>query len=229
MNKKLKLLYAEDKQQTRKDHITYLNSKYDFTIYEANDGIEALSIYKNNMPDIVLTDITMPNMDGLELVKEIRKISHHTKIVILTAHSEHDKLMQALDLHVVNYLLKPINRKKLTHAIEVAVSTISKKERVDDTCIYFNENTKFNMTTNEYIFNNKVIKLSKSENTLLLLLCKHKNQEIDSFNIFISVWNDFDKEYSAYSVRTLVKKLRKKLPDGILENIYGGFYRLRID
>jgi DNA-binding response OmpR family regulator len=229
MNKKLKLLYAEDEQQTRKDHITYLNSKYDFTIYEANDGIEALSIYKNNMPDIVLTDITMPNMGGLELVKEIRKISHHTKIVILTAHSEHDKLMQALDLHVVNYLLKPINRKKLTHAIEVAVSTISKKERVDDTCIYFNENTKFNMTTNEYIFNNKVIKLSKSENTLLLLLCKHKNQEIDSFDIFTSVWNDFDKEYSAYSVRTLVKKLRKKLPDGILENIYGGFYRLRID
>jgi DNA-binding response OmpR family regulator len=137
--------------------------------------------------------------------------------------------MQALDLHVVNYLLKPINRKKLTHAIEVAVSTISKKERVDDPCIYFNENTKFNMTTNEYIFNNKVIKLSKSEKTLLLLLYKHKNQEIDSFDIFTSVWNDFDKEYSAYSVRTLVKKLRKKLPDGILENIYGGFYRLRID
>jgi two-component system response regulator len=68
MNKKLKLLYAEDEQQTRKDHITYLNSKYDFTIYEANDGIEALSIYKNNMPDIVLTDITMPNMGGLEFV-----------------------------------------------------------------------------------------------------------------------------------------------------------------
>jgi DNA-binding response OmpR family regulator len=229
MNKKLKLLYAEDEQRTRKDHITYLNSKYDFTIYEANDGVEALSIYKNNMPDIVLTDITMPNMDGIELVKEIRKISHHTKIVILTAHSEHDKLMQALDLYVVNYLLKPINRQKLTQAIEVAIGTIYKKEKVDESYIYFNENTKFNTITYEYVFNNEIIKLSKSENTLLLLLCKHKNQEIDSFDIFTTVWSDFDKEYSAYSVRTLVKKLRKKLPDGILENIYGGFYRLKID
>jgi DNA-binding response OmpR family regulator len=229
MNKKLTLLYAEDEQLTRKDHISYLHSRYDFTIYEANNGVEALEIYKNKMPDIVLSDLTMPNMDGFELVKEIRKISQHTKIIILTAHSERDKLIQALDLHVVNYLIKPINRTKLTHAIEVAVSTISKKERVNDPCIYFNENTKFNMTTNEYIFNNEIIKLTKSEKTLLLLLYKHKNQEIDSFNIFISVWNDFDKEYSAYSVRTLVKKLRKKLPDGILENIYGGFYRLRID
>jgi len=226
---KLKLLYAEDEQLTRKDHITYLNSRYDFTIYEANDGVEALTIYKNSMPDIVLTDITMPNMNGLELVREIRKISQHTKIIILTAHSEQDKLMQALDLHVVNYLVKPINRKKLSNAIQVAIDTIPIIENNDDTYIYFNKNAKFNRVKNEYIFDNEVIKLNKSENILLQLLCEYKNKEIDSFDIFTSVWNDFDKEYSADSVRTLVKKLRKKLPDGILENIYGGFYRLKID
>jgi len=123
MNRQLTLLYAEDEIQTRKHHVMYLEHKYNFTIFEANDGVEALNIYKKNMPDIVLTDITMPNMNGLELVKEIRKISQHTKIIILTAHSEQDKLMQALDLHVVNYLVKPIDRKKLTNAIEVAIDT----------------------------------------------------------------------------------------------------------
>jgi DNA-binding response OmpR family regulator len=229
MNKKLTLLYAEDKQLTRKDHISYLHSRYDFTIYEANNGVEALEIYKNKMPDIVLSDLTMPNMDGFELVKEIRKISQHTKIIILTAHSERDKLIQALDLHVVNYLIKPINRTKLVSAIEVAMQTMSKKEKRDDFYIHFTKNTRFHTVTHEYIFNGELTKLSKSETTLLSLLCQYKNQEINSFDIFTTVWNDIDKEYSSSSVRTLVKKLRKKLPDGILENIYGGFYRLRID
>jgi len=229
MNKQLTLLYAEDEKQTRLHHVIYLENKYNFKILEANDGVEALNIYKKNMPDIVLTDITMPNMNGLELVKEIRKISQHTKIIILTAHSEQDKLMQALDLHVVNYLVKPIDRKKLTNAIEVAIDTIPKLENIEETCIYFSKNAKFDIIKCEYILNDETVKLSKSENTLLQLLCEYKNQEIDSFDIFTSVWDDLDKEYSADSVRTLVKKLRKKLPDGILENIYGGFYKLRID
>jgi len=97
------------------------------------------------------------------------------------------------------------------------------------TCIYFSENAKFDTMKCEYILNDETVKLSKSENTLLQLLCEYKNQEVDSFDIFTSVWDNLDKEYSADSVRTLVKKLRKKLPDGILENIYGGFYKLRVN
>lgn len=226
---KLKLLYAEDEQQTRKDHIIYIQSRYDFIIYEADDGIEALKLYKQHQPDIVLTDITMPKMCGLELAKEIRKISKQTKIIILTAHSEQDRLMKAFDLSVVNYLVKPISRTKLVDSIDMAIETIAPKNNIyDKNIIFLNENTKFNMLKEEYMIDDKIIKLSKSENQLLSLLCEYKNIEISSSDIFVHIWNDFEKDFSSSSVRTLVKKLRKKLPDGILANIYGGFYKLNI-
>jgi len=78
--KKLKLLYAEDERNIRKDFVIYLESMYDFTIYEADNGEEALELFKKYTPEIVLTDISMPKMSGLILAKEIRKISKHTKI-----------------------------------------------------------------------------------------------------------------------------------------------------
>ena len=226
--KKLKLLYAEDEKRIRKDHIIYLQSRYDFEIFEANDGIEALDLYKEHNPDIVLTDITMPNMCGLELAREIRKISSHTKIIILSAHSEHDKLMQAFDSNVINYLIKPINREKLRTSIDTAIETISENTDDKSSNINLSKNAMFDMQKQIFVINDEIIKLSKSESKLLNLLCENKNKEIDSYDIFLYVWNDFEKEFSADSVRTLVKKLRKKLPDGILKNVYGGFYKIEV-
>ena len=223
---KLKLLYAEDEQETRKDHLIYLQSRYDFTIYEANDGIEALLLYKEHKPDIVLTDITMPNMCGLELAKEIRKISYHTKIIILTAHSEQEKLMQAFDSNVINYLVKPINRQKLRNSIDIAIETISTVSNTNKNHIFLSDNTKFDMNTNQYYVDDKVLELPKSENKLLEFLCRNNNISMSSYDIFVNVWDDFEHEFSSDSVRTLVKKLRKKLPDGVLKNIYGGFYKI---
>jgi len=225
---KLKLLYAEDEALTRKDHIIYLQSRYDFTIYEANDGVEALKMYIKHKPDIVLTDISMPKMDGLELAKEIRKISKHTKIIILTAHSEQDKLMRAFDVNVVNYLIKPIDRRKLTKSIDTAIETTLVSRQEDKNHIFLSENAKYDMSSHKYFVDDVVIKLSKSKTIVLELLCKNKNTDISSLDIFLAVWDDYEKEYNPDSVRSLIKKLRKKLPDGILKNTYGGFYKLDI-
>jgi len=224
--KKLTLLYAEDEHRTRRDQIIYVESRYDFTIYEANDGLEALELYKKHKPGIVLTDITMPNMSGLELAKEIRKLSKDTKIIIVTAHSEQDKLIEAFDSDVVNYLIKPIDRQKLRSSLDTAIATLPKIQKIEKDFIILSTNANFDIAKEEYLVDNKLVKLSKSENRLLSLLCTHKNQDVNAYDIFVSVWADFEKEFSADSVRTLVKKLRKKLPEGILQNIYGGYYKL---
>ena len=85
MQKKLTLLYAEDEIQIRKNHIFYLQDRYDFNFLEADDGEEALALYKEYQPEIVLTDITMPKMNGLDLVSEIRKLSPHKVQTLLIA------------------------------------------------------------------------------------------------------------------------------------------------
>ena len=226
--KKLKLLYAEDEKKIRKDFVIYLESMYDFTIYEADDGEEALELFKKYTPEIVLTDISMPKMSGLTLAKEIRKISKHTKIIILSAHSEQEKLMEAFDSNVINYLIKPINRKKLRESIETAIETLSPSKKESKSIICFGKGVTFNMSTHEYIYKNTPTHLSKSESDLLTFLCRNQHIALSADDIFQHIWDDFDKEFSADSVRTLVKKLRKKLPEGILKNIYGGYYKIEI-
>ena len=224
--KKLKLLYAEDEKGTRKNHIRYIQSRYDFEIYEASNGVQALSLYKEHQPDILLTDITMPKMSGLSLIKEVRKISKQTKIIILTAHSEQDKLLEAFNSYVVNYLIKPIDRQKLSSSIDTAIETLPKFDQSKDSFIRINKDANLNKDTEEYFMHGVQVQLSKSETALLTLLCEQKNRDINAYDIFIHVWNDFEKEFSKDSVRTLVKKLRKKLPPDTLENSYGGYYRL---
>ncbi len=225
---KLKLLYAENIQQIREEYILYLQNNYNFTIYEACDGLEALAIYMKYEPDIVLTELSIPSMCGLELAREIRILSQHTKIIILTANAEYDKLIEAFEVNVVNYLIKPIDIQKLKNSIDIAIETIYKQNTVDDKYIILDENTKFNIINRQYYINNIIFELPQSETLLLELLCKNKNKNMSINDIFSYVWNDFDKEFSSDSVRTLVKKLRKKLPNGILKNIYGGFYKLNI-
>ena len=228
MNRQVKLLYAEDEENTRKSYIRFIKYKYDFKVDEASDGFEALELYKNNQHDIVITDLTMPNMDGLKLIEKIREVTYDTKIIVLTAHSEPEMMLAALDKLIVNYLIKPISRTKLCDVIDVAVKTLSEKEPKQN-FIYLSENTKWNLETYELYTDNEEVKLTKSESRLLEILCLNQNNKITTTDIFLHIWNeDFDKEYNPDSVRTLVKKLRKKLPINILENIYGGFYRLNI-
>jgi len=223
--KKLKLLYAEDEAGTRRDHILYLKSKYDMIIFEASDGLSALDLYLKHNPEIVLTDINMPNMSGLELAKEIRNISIHTKIIILTAYSDRNKLLEASNISIINYLVKPVSRKSLRDAIDIAIATTVKQ--TNENYIFFTHDAKYNIQTHEYLSNDTGIVLAKLENDLLNLLCEHQNIMISSYDIFQHIWNELDSEYNSVSVRTLVKKLRKKLPPDSIQNIYGGFYRLK--
>ncbi len=125
MNTQLTLLYVEDEVAVRKSYVRYLVDRYSFKIYEASNGLEALNLYKKHRPEIIISDLTMPLMDGFEFIKEVRNISYNTKVIIMTAHSEQEKMLQALDLLVVNYLIKPISRKKLCEVVEIAVKTLA--------------------------------------------------------------------------------------------------------
>ena len=227
MNNKITLLYAEDEVETRQNHIDYLKDRYDFNYIEASDGEEALALYKEHKPDIILTDITMPKMDGLTFIQHVRVRSPHTKIVVLTAYDEREKLMKALGLDVVDYLLKPINRKKLSSAIDLALETLPSCENKKSIC-RIDSNTRWDEQTSELYSYGELIGLSQLEKRLISLLCGYKNREVSSFDIYFHVWQDFATEFSEDSVRTLVKKLRKKLPENSLTNSYGGFYKLAI-
>ena len=86
-------------------------------IYQADNGIEALATYKQHFPEIVITDIKMPQMDGLELVEKIREISRDTKIIIISGYDEFEFAQKALRHKVDDYILKPAKINTIEEAI----------------------------------------------------------------------------------------------------------------
>ena len=222
---KISLLYAEDEVETRQNHLEYLKDRYDFNYLEANDGEEALKLFRQHKPEIILTDITMPQMDGLAFVEEVRKTCPHTKVIVLSAYDEREKLMKAFNLDVVNYLVKPINRKKLSAAVDLALETLPNYENERYICRVDGDTRWDNQKSALYRYG-EAVSLSQLEKRLMSLLCGYKSREISSNDIYYHVWQEFSNEFSGDSVRTLVKNLRKKLPDGVLLNSYGGYYKL---
>jgi YesN/AraC family two-component response regulator len=115
--KNLTILYVEDDIETQKLIKRILNSSTK-EVYIANNGKEGLKLYKEKKPDIVLTDICMPKMNGLEMSEEIKKINPNQAIGIFTAFDEPDYIKEASRLDIGTYILKPFEKEQFFNSLE---------------------------------------------------------------------------------------------------------------
>jgi len=99
-----KLLYIEDDRDIQEIYLNFLKELVG-SVYCANDGEEGYNLYLSYKPDIILLDIKMPKIDGLTLAKKIRQIDKDVKIIITTSYAEQDKLLQAIELYLVRYII----------------------------------------------------------------------------------------------------------------------------
>lgn len=113
--KRMKLLIAEDNSS---NFILFRSMLKDFELYHAHDGVEAVRLFKENNPDIILMDIKMPNMDGYEAVAEIRKLNTTVPIIAVTAYAFGDDERRVKESGFNDYLAKPINPEKLLDLID---------------------------------------------------------------------------------------------------------------
>ena len=117
--KPLTLLYVEDEPLIRQNALEYLR-RYCNTVLEAQDGKEALQVYEAHKPDIIITDIKMPKLNGLEMATHIRQTDKETPIIMTTAHTDTEYLLRAVELQLVKYIVKPVTDDKLTEALCLA-------------------------------------------------------------------------------------------------------------
>jgi len=216
--KHLKILLVEDEKETSLLIESFLKKKFN-NIEVAFDGEEALLKYKSFMPDIMLTDINMPKLNGINLAKEIRKNDLDTRIIMLTAYNEQENLSQAVKLNLDDFLLKPIDLSKLKDALETASINYEKKILflVDD----FYWNCKEEILFNK---NNESITLSKNEKLLLSLLCKNKNLYFSKYEISEYLYGTCDK---LNNIRTLISRLKSKTSSNIIESVFDEGYRIK--
>jgi len=112
----LTILYVEDDIDTQKLIKRILDSSAK-EVYIASDGVEGLEMYKEKQPDIVLTDICMPNMNGLDMSKEIKEINPKQPIAIFTAFDNPEYLKQASELEIGTYILKPFDNEQFFNSL----------------------------------------------------------------------------------------------------------------
>lgn len=218
----LKLLYIEDDRDIQEIYLNLIQ-EHIAEVFCANDGEEGYEKYLDIKPDIILLDINMPKIDGLTLAKKIREIDKDVKIIITTSYSEREKLLQAIELYLIKYILKPIEPNILKDALFKAIKEIEEKR---GKLFYLDSKTTWNLSTQKLLEDNIEIKLTKNERRFLMLISSTPSKVYTFFEIFDYLsYDDFDKEYDANQIRALVKLVRKKVPKDAIINIYGEGYR----
>jgi diguanylate cyclase (GGDEF)-like protein len=127
--KEVKLLCVEDEPDVAEWFLRHF-SKMIPNVLMANDGKEALEIFKKESPDIVITDIIMPSMNGLELAKKIKEISPKTKIIVVTAYGSSEYLMEAIEIGVDRFLTKPISLERLDKSFFTCAKAVAMEKEL---------------------------------------------------------------------------------------------------
>lgn len=219
-----KILVVEDEEAIRKNYIIFLKMFFK-EVYEADDGEKAYNLYKSEKPDIMIVDINIPKLNGLELIKKIREKDFTTKIIILTAHSDKYFLFEAIELKLIKYLVKPVSRKDLNEALDLAINEISQYTILNIKNIQLTDEYSWNTELKELKFHNKIIDLTNKERNFLSLLLSHKNRAFNYNEIFEYVWTN-EELISLNSLKNLVKRLRKKLPENMILNVFNEGYKI---
>ncbi len=128
---RLKLLYVEDDPDARSSTMAIF-SEFFGEILTASDGLEGIEQFRNNTVDLVITDINMPRMDGLRMIKQIREINKEIPILVLSAHNESEYFMSSIKLGVEGYLLKPIDLEQFLGALDHIVEKLYLKEEASN-------------------------------------------------------------------------------------------------
>ncbi|MBN2817038.1 MAG: response regulator transcription factor [Campylobacterales bacterium] len=221
-----KILYVEDEEAIRENYTLYLK-KYFAHVYTAGDGEEAYKVYRDKKPELMLVDINIPKMNGLELVRKIRQNDRATKIIVLTAHADVNYLLDATELMLTKYLVKPITRSVLKDALNIAIEDMTNFNVSSNLIIPLKENFSFNIETRELFASGVKITLTNQEMQMLTLFLLNQNRTMSYEEIIYELWDEYS-ESKVSSIKTLIKKLRQKLPQGTIENVFAVGYKVNV-
>lgn len=216
-----KVLYAEDEEGIQKSVVKILKLFFE-TVITTDNGEDALGEYILNCPDVVILDICMPNMDGLEVVTKIREKNKKIPIIILSAYTENEYLWRAVEQKICKYLTKPFNKKELIDALKVVALELS------------DYNTKVKIADGFYLTcEKKFIKdetekqLTVNESKMMDLLLSRPNQILTYDDIADNIWRE-EEFVSKDAIKAVVKDLRKVIGKDVIKNIFGVGYKLDI-
>ena len=223
MNKSI--LIVEDETRIRFLLRDYFARGKNFTIYEAENGLEALNIFKEKKIDLIILDIMMPVMDGLTALEKIREVST-VPVILLTAKGQEEDKLQGYDYGADDYMTKPFSPNVLVAKVKALLKRTI--ENVDSSTQEFN-GLSINKLSREVKVNGEVLSLSPKEYELLVYLIDNEGVALSRDTILDNVWG-LDYYGDIRTVDTNVKRLREKLLDkaNYIVTVRGSGYKFEV-
>ena len=230
------ILIVDDEKEIRDLVEIYLRSENYKTI-QACDGIQALNIIKNNTVDLVILDVMMPKLSGIETCLKIREITE-MPIIMLSAKSEDIDKILGLNMGADDYLTKPFNPLELVARVKSHIRRFHKltnnpsrilKPIVNENILIIDD-LKINLETHEVSINSNLVKLTPTEFDILALLGKNKGKVFSIENIYESVWKQ-EFMSSDNTVMVHIRKIREKIESDprnpkFIKTIWGVGYKI---
>ena len=222
MNKILKnltVLLVEDDSDSKKIMHDVLSDNFE-KVFTAQNGDEGLKKFKKYNPNMVITDVFMPISDGLDMTRYIKEISKDTPVIVLSAHSEKETLLKAIDVGVDKYLIKPIMADDLLKTIE----NVAKNKIETANIIQVASGYSFNKIKRVLIRDGVEISLTKKELSFISLLIKRLGTLVLHDEIKSVVW--VGESVTEAAIRTFVKRVRDKVGNNFIKNVPGLGYKI---
>jgi len=221
------LLYAEDDPLIRENLLYILRDYFDQILIVTN-GNEALKVYKEQDPDVVLLDICMPGINGLDVAKRIRHENEEIPIIMLTGHSDRERLLDAVSLKLEAYLVKPVDFTQLSETLNRTIEKIN-----DSQIIPIKPDLVWDGHNQLLQYRDTVIKLTKKEKLAIEILTQNINKYVSNDSLIYHIWEDeIPDDSHDNKLIQLIYRLNKKLNDEtdynekIVQNSYTLGYRI---
>ena len=218
---KIKILIVEDELKLLEAYSKYIALFCD-TVYTATDGEEALKSYYEHKPNIILTDINMPKFDGMQFIEKVREFDNSTKIIILSAHTQTQHLLKAVQLNLISYLVKPVKMDELKKVITQAIDSVSLSSEIS-----LNNGFYWDKELDTLKYENEIVSLSSYEHLFMKCLVTEMNQDVSYEELHYFIYKN--EEYSLGAISSLVKRIRKKTIKELIKSCYKFGYKIEMD
>ena len=221
--KNLNILYIEDQENIR-ENIKKVLELICGRVFDVECISDAKSIFNNKKIDIIISDINLPDFDGISFVEQIRQNDKKIPVILLTAYTDTKYLLKATKLKLVDYLTKPIDFQDLNNALNRCVDELLENSKYT---IEFEDNVLFNVVEKKLQKDNKEINLTSKELTLLEYLINNSNRVVSQEELKTNIWDDY-LETTDSALKNLLNKLRKKVGKNTISNISGVGYKINL-
>jgi len=204
-----KLILVVDDEE-RMSRFIRLNLEHDgFQVLEANRGLKAINLIRERMPDLVLLDVMMPDLDGFEVLQLIRE-SYQVPVIMLTAKGEEDDKVKGLELGADDYVTKPFSPRELVSRVRAVLRRNDQGATTDAGVIEVDEHLKIDFGRREVWLDDNLVKLRPTEYRLLYHLVQNAGWVLTYDQILSKVWG-YEYRDEPHYVRLYVNYLRQKL------------------